>query len=130
MTMRTLAIIVIAFVVFGVTLQYHFRAVYTEHARHEQVVADSQALSTQLNVYKSMNGVYPTTEQGLQALVVGPTASPKPSTWHQISSALPKDPWGSEYVYRCPGRIRPNKFDLFSAGSDHTPDTADDDWGD
>jgi general secretion pathway protein G len=76
-----------------------------------------------------MNGFFPTTEQGLQALVSQPTTDPKPVRWYQLYSQLPKDPWQNNYVYRCPGNKNPNGYDLFSPGPDHLPDTADDDWG-
>jgi general secretion pathway protein G len=63
------------------------------------------------------NGYYPITEQGLNALV------PK------LMEELPKDAWGSPYVYRYPGKRYPNAYDLFSAGPDRIADTADDEWG-
>src|SRR5437867_5219136 len=64
-----------------------------EFSRHVRVAADVQGISTQLKVYESMNGFYPTTEQGLQALVTQPSSDPKPSRWYQLYSQLPKDPW-------------------------------------
>jgi general secretion pathway protein G len=101
-----------------------------EYSRHVRVAADIQGISTQLKVYESMNGFFPTTEQGLQALVTQPTNDPKPTRWYQLYSQVPKDPWQNIYVYRCPGTKNPNGYDLFSPGPDHTPDTGDDDWGD
>ena len=101
-----------------------------EFARHTRVGADIQGIGTQLKVYESMNGFFPTTEQGLQALVTQPSSDPKPVRWYQLYSQLPRDPWQSNYVYRCPGTKNPNGYDLFSAGPDHNPDTEDDDWGD
>jgi general secretion pathway protein G len=100
-----------------------------EYSRHVRVAADIQGIGTQLKVYESMNGFFPSTEQGLQALVVQPSSDPKPNRWYQLYSSLPKDPWQSDYVYRSPGAKNPTGYDLFSAGPDHTPDTADDDWG-
>ena len=97
--------------------------------RHDQIVADIAALNVQLRLYKSMNGFYPTTEQGLQALVKPPDASPKPAHWYKLFSEEPKDPWGHPYIYRCPGVKNPGDCDIFSAGPDGKPDTADDDWG-
>jgi general secretion pathway protein G len=73
-----------------------------------------------------MNGFYPTTEQGLQALVTQPNTDPKPTRWYQLYKELPKDPWGSDYIYRCPGLKNPNGYDLYSAGPDRKPDTTDD----
>jgi general secretion pathway protein G len=98
-------------------------------AQHERIVADLQKLKPQLTLYKYTSGFYPPTGQGLQALVTEPMTSPKPAHWHQLYPALPRDPWGRDYVYRCPGKLHPDKYDLFSAGPDRLPDTADDDWG-
>jgi len=100
-----------------------------EYARHNRVGADIQAISTQLKLYESMNGYYPTTEQGLQALVAQPNTDPQPQRWYQLFKEMPKDPWNNNYIYYSPGRKDPNGFDLYSAGPDRKPDTADDDWG-
>jgi general secretion pathway protein G len=100
-----------------------------EYARRTKVASDIQAISTQLKLYESMNGFYPTTEQGLQALVSQPESDPKPARWYQLYSSLPKDPWQSDYIYRNPGTKNPNGYDLFSAGPDRKADTADDDYG-
>jgi general secretion pathway protein G len=101
-----------------------------EYARHVRVAADLQGINTQLKVYESMNGFFPTSEQGLQALVTQPSTDPRAARWYQLYSQLPKDPWQSNYVYRSPGTKNPTGYDLFSPGPDHLPDTADDDWGD
>jgi len=100
-----------------------------EYARHIRVAADIQGINTQLGLYESMNGFYPTTEQGLQALVTQPNTDPKPTRWYQLYKELPKDPWGTDYIYRCPGLKNPNGYDLYSAGPDRKPDTTDDDSG-
>jgi general secretion pathway protein G len=76
-----------------------------------------------------MNGFYPTTEQGLQALVTRPDTDPQPTRWYQLFKDVPKDPWQNTYIYRCPGIKHPDSYDLFSAGPDRKPDTSDDDWG-
>jgi general secretion pathway protein G len=101
----------------------------TGFAKQTAVRADVQAIGTQLQLYDSMNGFYPTTEQGLQALVTQPSTDPKPARWYQLFKQAPKDPWGSEYVYRCPGQRNPSSYDLYSAGPDRRTDTDDDDWG-
>jgi general secretion pathway protein G len=100
-----------------------------EYSRHVKVAGDIQGISTQLKLYESMNGFYPSTEQGLQALVVQPDSDPKPTRWYQLFSEQPKDAWQSDYVYRCPGVKNPSSYDLYSAGPDRKPDTQDDDWG-
>jgi len=98
-------------------------------AKDMRVRADIQAINTQLKLYESMNGFFPTTEQGIQALVTQPTTDPKPTRWYQLFKEMPKDPWGNDYIYLAPGKKNPDSFDLYSAGPDRKPDTADDNWG-
>jgi general secretion pathway protein G len=98
-------------------------------AKTTRVAADIQSLRTALLSYSGMNGFYPTTEQGLQALVTRPAGEPAPERWVHFMDGVPKDPWGSQYIYRCPGQKNPTGYDLFSAGPDRKPDTPDDDWG-
>ena len=76
-----------------------------------------QGIRTMLHSYNGTIGHYPSTDQGLGALVP------------RFMEDVPKDMWGSAYVYRCPGKRDPNAYDLFSAGPDRTADTADDEWG-
>jgi general secretion pathway protein G len=71
----------------------------------------------------------PTTEQGLRSLAGRPETDPVPGSWQRFLDEAPKDARGTEYVYRCPGSRNPNSYDLFSAGPDRIPDTADDEWG-
>src|SRR6266705_802337 len=101
----------------------------TAIAKTMRVQADLQAIKTQLQLYESMNGFYPSTEQGLQALVTQPSNDPHPTRWYQLFKQVPKDPWGSEYIYGCPGQKHPDSYDLYSAGPDRRQDTGDDDWG-
>lgn len=102
-----------------------------EYARHTRIQADVQGISTQLKLYESMNGFYPPTEQGLQALVTQATTEPRPSRWYQLYKEMPKDPWQNPYVYRCPGIRNPESFDLYSTGPNRIDDNGggDDDWG-
>ena len=100
-----------------------------EFAKATRVAADVQGINTQLKLYESMNGFMPTTEQGLKALVQQPSSEPRPTRWYQLYKDLPRDPWNNEYVYLNPGRKNPTGYDLYSAGQDRKPDTADDIWG-
>ena len=100
-----------------------------EFAKATRVAADVQGINTQLKLYESMNGFMPTTEQGLKALVQQPSSEPRPTRWYQLYKELPKDPWNNEYVYLNPGRKNTTGYDLYSAGQDRKPDTADDIWG-
>ena len=115
-----------AFLIGGATYRLHQ---ISDTARHFRVEADIQAISTQLQLYEAMTGFYPTTEQGLQALVTQPESEPKPTRWLQLFKELPKDAWGSDYIYRNPGLKNPGGYDLYSAGPDRQADTNDDDWG-
>src|SRR6266487_4395160 len=67
----------------------------TGFAKSTAVRADIQSIGTQLQLYESMNGFYPTTEQGLQALVTQSQNDPRPTRWYQFFKQVPKDPWGS-----------------------------------
>ena len=101
-----------------------------EYARDTRVRADIQGISTQLRLYESMNGFYPTTEQGLQALVVQPDTDPRPTRWYQLYKEVPKDPWQNDYVYMCPGIKHPESYDLYSAGPSRKAGAGTDIWGD
>jgi len=101
----------------------------TAFAKTTAVRADVQSIGTQLMQYEAMNGFYPSTEQGLEALVSKAESEPRPTRWYQFFKELPRDPWGTPYIYRCPGTKHPDKYDLFSAGPDRQADTGDDDWG-
>ena len=77
-------------------------------------------LSLALRLYAvDNNGSYPTTEQGLAALVVQPTSPPVPENWKgPYLEQQPFDPWKHPYVYRNPGTHPPFEYDLASLGAD------------
>jgi len=82
---------------------------------------------TMLLMYKGANGFYPTTAQGLKALISKPESEPKPRNWRQLlDDKLILDPWQQEYFYEQPGKHNPNSYDIYSAGKDRKPGTADD----
>ena len=87
-------------------------------AKEQRALSDIQTISMQLRTYEMLNYRRPSTQQGLQALVSEPSGDPKPRRWKQLMSEIPLDPWGNEYVYRNPGKINPESFDLFSLGPD------------
>ncbi len=78
------------------------------------------ALETALKMYKLDNGQYPSTEQGLKALVEPPTVGNLPKSWRSggylEKGRVPKDPWKNEFVYISPGVH--GDFDLMSLGAD------------
>ncbi len=101
----------------------------SEDARIAAARADIKSLSGQLATYEVDNGRYPTGDQGLMALILKPGNAPEPKNWkgpYIESRDLPKDPWGHEYLYLCPGQKNNASFDLFSAGPDGQPGTEDD----
>jgi len=89
-----------------------------ENARRTQAEVQVRAISEALEMYKLDNRRYPTTEQGLQALVTKPTTEPVPPKWKDggYMKSLPSDPWDSPYVYLQPGVN--GAFDLLSYGAD------------
>lgn len=85
---------------------------------------DSQ-LSTALKLYELDNGNFPTTSQGLEALLKEPASSPVPKNWNgPYLEKRPLDPWGSPYVYKSPGEHR-RDYDLSSKGKDTNNDEDD-----
>ena len=94
-----------------------------DHAKFTAARADIQSISTALEIYRLDNGRYPTTDQGLEALVRRPTVAPLPRQWNAQgylkNQAL--DPWGMPYQYRNPGTRSGQGFDLFSFGADGQP---------
>jgi general secretion pathway protein G len=96
-----------------------------EEARRTQAKIQIQSLENALGMYKMDNGEYPTTEQGLKALVEAPATGTIPKGWraggYLEKSQVPKDPWKNDYVYLFPGVRNPNGFDLFSNGPSGQP---------
>ena len=93
----------------------------TEEARRTQARVQMETFKTALKLYKLDNGSYPSTEQGLQALVKPPEVGKLPRKWREggYIDKIPKDPWGNEYVYLSPGMY--GDFDIMSYGDDNEP---------
>lgn len=87
-------------------------------AKAQRVDADFQAITTQLKTYEMLNYTFPSTEQGLEALVKKPAAEPIPRKWKRLLESVPLDPWGNPYRYQNPGKVNPEGFDLISLGAD------------
>nr|WP_043795247.1 type II secretion system major pseudopilin GspG [Solidesulfovibrio fructosivorans] len=87
-----------------------------DKARVVKAKMQIESLSMAVKQYKMDNGFYPTTEQGLDALKEKPATGRIPQNYplHGYIERLPKDPWGSDYVYICPGEH--GDFDLISPG--------------
>jgi len=88
-------------------------------ARTRTVFADFDRIKSALQIYKLDNYVYPTSEQGLQALVERPTLDPVPKKWKQYVERVPTDPWGNPYLYLSPGEH--GQFDIYTLGADGVP---------
>ena len=95
----------------------------TEQAKEVQTRVQIEGLETALKLYKLDNGVYPTTEQGLQALVERPDAENVLQNWRKggylEKGKVPKDPWGNDFIYLSPG-IQ-GDYDITSYGADGVP---------
>lgn len=94
-----------------------------DHAKLTAARTDIQSISTALEIYRLDNGRYPTTAQGLEALVKQPTVAPLPRQWslQGYLKSTPSDPWGSPYHYASPGSRSNHGYDLYSLGRDGQP---------
>jgi len=94
-----------------------------EEARRLKARMDIASLETALKMYKLDNGVYPSTEQGLQALIEAPTIGQLPRKWRKggylEKGRVPMDPWENEFIYLSPGLH--GDFDLIAYGNDGEP---------
>lgn len=96
-----------------------------EDGRRTKALMDIKTIETALDLYKADTGSYPTTEQGLEALIAPPTTPPVPAKWngpYLKQKQVPLDPWGYPYHYESDGE----NFILFSVGKDGQPNTEDD----
>jgi len=100
----------------------------SEQARQAAAQADIEAnIATALDLYELDNGQYPTTEQGLSALLSKPNSPPVPENWRgPYLKKEPKDPWGRVYMYKSPGEHNTADFDLASWGRDGVEGGGDD----
>lgn len=89
-------------------------------ARVAAAKANLSTLTLALESYAVAGGRYPTTAQGLDALVARPTSAPAPVDWRgpYVRGLIPMDPWGRRFVYRCPGTQNPESYDLLTLGRD------------
>lgn len=88
-------------------------------AQATKAKSDIRAIGAALDLYKLDNFDYPTTDQGIQALVTKPSVAPEPQNWKQYLPKVPKDPWKRDYQYISPGEH--GDYDLYSLGKDGRP---------
>ena len=93
-----------------------------EKARLVKLKQDIRSIEMALKLYKLDNYVYPSTDQGLEALVAKPSIPPEPRQWKEggYLSSIPEDPWQFPYNYLSPGIH--GEYDLYSLGADGQPD--------
>ncbi len=121
----TLIELMVVVIILGILALYIGPKIMGEPEKAKRVKAkmDIATLETALKMYKLDNGVYPSTDQGLQALIVEPETGAIPKKWRKggylEKSKVPKDPWGNEFVFISPGVH--GDFDLISYGPDGVP---------
>ena len=118
----TLIEIMVVIIILGILASYVAVKLtgQTEDAWRTQAKVQIKTFETALELYKLDNGSYPTTEQGLQALVEAPSVGRLPRKWREggylQKSKIPKDPWKNDYVYLSPGLN--GEIDIISYGDD------------
>lgn len=114
--LELLVVLVVLGLLAGIVAPRYFAQI--GHSEATVARAQIEALSKALDIYRLNTGRYPSTEQGLQALVTQPNDEPR---WAgpYLPRGVPPDPWGREYVYRSPGEF--GEYDLFSLGRDGQP---------
>jgi general secretion pathway protein G len=121
----TLIELMVVIVILGILAMWVAPKIMSRPEEAKQVKArlDIQNLETALKLYKLDSGMYPTTGQGLQALVEKPDTGNVPKKWKQggylEKGRVPKDPWGNDFVYLSPGLK--GDFDIISYGLDGVP---------
>ncbi|MDR3354650.1 MAG: type II secretion system major pseudopilin GspG [Synergistaceae bacterium] len=92
----------------------------TDQARITSTKTQITQIENVLQMFHINNGFFPTTEQGLRALIEKPTIPPEPKNFprggYMNSKSLPKDAWGNEFIYKCPGEN--GDYDIISLGAD------------
>lgn len=118
----TLIELLVVLVIIGILAGYVGPKImgHPEEAKRTKAIMQIQGIETALKMYKLDNGMFPTTEQGLQALVEPPSSGKLPTKWRSggylEKSKIPVDPWGHPFVYTSPG-VK-GDFDLSSFGAD------------
>jgi general secretion pathway protein G len=121
----TLIELMVVIIILGILAMWVAPKIMSRPGEAKQVKArmDIQNLETALKLYKLDNGKYPSTEQGLQALVEKPESGIIPKKWkdggYLEKGKVPNDPWGNDFVYLSPGLK--SDFDIISYGADGVP---------
>jgi len=115
----TLIEIMVVVIIIGLLSTMVVPNLFKKQVRAYQIKAgnDISAMASELELYRLDNFSYPTSSEGLRALVTNPGKS----NWSGYLNKLPKDPWGNDFQYQSPGTRNPNSYDLWSLGSDGLP---------
>lgn len=105
---------------------FSVRSLLVEAEKAKVRQSDFKSFESALELYRLNAGFYPSTGQGLDALVEEPELAPEPKRWSQIMRKLPVDTWGRAYDYRFPGSINPEKPEIIWRGPDGIIGSADD----
>ena len=118
-------VVIIISVLAGIVLP-SFRG-RTEQAKKAAVKAQLSVIGSALELFETDNGFYPSSEQGLDALIKKPEALTADDAWKgPYLKRNPVDPWGCRYFYIYPAQQSQETYDLYSAGPDRKPQTPDD----
>ncbi len=119
----TLIEIMVVMVILGLLVAIVAPNIMGRSDQAKVTVAETQLnnIANALDLYRLDNSHYPSSQQGLEALVSKPSGSPEPKNWNPDGylKSVPEDPWGAEYQYVSPGTEGP--YDLYSYGSDGQP---------
>lgn len=118
-TLLELMIVIVILGILGAVVAPRFMD-EPDKARVTQAKIQIENFSTAIKKFYLDNGFYPTTDQGLEALVEKPAGGRTPKNYPEngYMSKIPQDPWGNEYIYTAPGRKTP--FEIMSYGADGT----------
>ena len=97
-----------------------------EGAAIQRVKGDFNSIGSVLKMYKINNGFYPSSSQGLKALVDRPGGAPAPKSWTALADRVPMDPWNQEYTYKFPGSKVATEYELITKVKDGQLGTDDD----
>ena len=119
----TLIEILIVVVIIGALTAFIGPELFSRVSQANQTAAANQLdiFKVALNNYRLDNRRYPTTQQGLKALIENPTTPPLAENWggpYLEKKEIPLDPWGNDYQYLIPGKHNEHRYDLWSYGSD------------
>jgi general secretion pathway protein G len=99
---------------------------FKDGAAESRIKGDFSSIGTALKMYNINNGFYPSSAQGIKALVEKPSGNPAPKTWSAIYTKVPLDPYNQEYIYKFPGSKNASEFELICKGKDGQIGTDDD----